>query len=205
MFTINIYLKFALIAIFLIGGVALAFIYGLVYSWFLILIGLIFLASYLLLGTIQSAATFVQVQNFEAAEKRLNLTFAPKLLYVANRAIYYIIRGSILMHKKETKEAEELFNKALALNLPSDNEKALVLLQLAGIQANRGNWTGAVNYHKQAKKLKITEPTIKSQIDQLEKGLANRGQLNVARSMGKQGMQMMQGGYGSKRRRPKMR
>jgi tetratricopeptide (TPR) repeat protein len=205
MFTVNIYLKFALIAIFLIGGIALAFVYGLVYSWFLILIGLIFLASYFLLGTIQSAATFVQVQNFEAAEKRLNLTVYPRLLYVANRAIYYIIRGSILMYKKETKEAEELFTKALSLNLPSDNEKALVLLQLAGIQANRGNWTGAANYHKQAKKLKISEPTIKAQIDQLEKGLANRGQMNVARSMGKQGMQMMQGGYGSKRRRPKMR
>ncbi len=40
MFSINIYIKFALIAIFLLGGISLALVYGLGYSWILILIGL---------------------------------------------------------------------------------------------------------------------------------------------------------------------
>ena len=45
MFKINIYVKFALIAIFLLGGIGLSFVYGFGYTWILILIGLIFLIS----------------------------------------------------------------------------------------------------------------------------------------------------------------
>lgn len=205
MFTINIYLKFALIIVFFFGGIILSFFYGLGYTWILILIGLVFLISYLLLGTVQSAAAFIQASDFDGAEKRLNLTFFPNLLYVANRAVYLILKGSILAHRQQTKEAEELFTKALSLKLPTQNERAMVLLQLAGIHAGRNNWNGARNYFQQAKKLKITEGMLKEQMDLFEKALANRGQMNVARSLGKQGMQMMSKGYGSKRKRPRMR
>lgn len=206
MFKINIYLKFALIAVFLGGGILLASIYGLGYSWILILIGLIILASYFLLGTIQSAAEFIQLQDFDGAEKRLGLTKFPRLLYVTNRAIYYVLKGTIAAQKGDTNTAEELFKTALSMNLPSDNEKAMVLLQMAGIHAKRNNWNGAKTYLNQAKKLNITEPMIKGQFDEFDKALNSRGQMNVARSMGKEGMQMMKnGGYGSKRKRPKMR
>ena len=205
MFTINIYLKFALIGIFFFGGIILSFFFGFGYTWILILIGLIFLASYLLLGTVQSAATFIQASDFDGAEKRLKLTFFPNLLYVANRAVFMIMQGSILAQKQQTKEAEVLFNKALSLKLPTDNERAMVLLQLASIHAGRNNWNGARNYFQQAKKLKISEGMLKEQLDLFEKALANKGQMNVARSMGKQGMQLMTQGYGSKRKRPRMR
>ena len=56
MFTINIYLKLALIVVFLIGGTALAFTINFWYAFPLILIGLGLFVSYLLLGTVQSAA-----------------------------------------------------------------------------------------------------------------------------------------------------
>jgi tetratricopeptide (TPR) repeat protein len=206
MFKINIYVKFALIAVFLGGGIVLASIYGLGYSWILILIGLIFLASYILLGTIQSAAELIQFQDFDGAEKRLNLTKFPQFLYVTNRAIYYVLKGTIATQRGDNNTAENLFNKALGMNLPSDNEKAMVLLQMAGIHAKKNNWNGAKNYLNQAKKLNISEPMIKKQFDEFDKALNSRGQMNVARSMGKEGMRMMkQGGYGGKRRRPKMR
>ena len=45
MFKINIYVKFALIAIFLLGGIILGFMYGFGYSWIMILIGVILLVS----------------------------------------------------------------------------------------------------------------------------------------------------------------
>ena len=67
MFKINIYLKFALIAIFLFGGIILGFMYGFGYSWIMILIGVIILVSYIMLGTIQSAAEM----------KGLSLSFMP--------------------------------------------------------------------------------------------------------------------------------
>ena len=204
MFKINIYVKFALIAVFLLGGIGLSFVYGFGYTWILILIGLIFLASYLLLGTIQSAAERIQVTDFAGAEKMLGLTFFPNLLYVTNRSIYYILKGSIKAQRKDTKAAEEYFQKALSLKLPSDNEKAMVLLQMCNIQMMKSNWAGAQNYFMQVKKLHISEKLIKEQIDQVEKAINSRGNINVARSMGKQGMQMMRMG-GGKRRRPPMR
>ena len=204
MFKINIYVKFAIIAVFLLGGIGLSFIYGFGYTWILILIGLIFLASYLLLGTIQSAAERIQVTDFAGAEKMLSLTFFPNLLYVTNRSIYYILKGSIEAQRKDTKAAEEYFQKALTLKLPSDNEKAMVLLQMCNIQMMKSNWAGAQNYFMQVKKLHISEKLIKEQIDQVEKAINSRGNINVARSMGKQGRQMMRMG-GGKRRRPPMR
>lgn len=206
MFKINIYLKFAIIAACFLLGTILTIYYGFWYAFIFFLIGIGFVVSYFLLGTIQSAAELIQQQQFDAADERLGLTFFPRLLYVTNRAIYYVMKGTIEAGRQNNKAAEEYFNIALALKLPTDNEKAMVLLQLANINAQKNNWTGAKVYVSQIKKLKVTESLIKDQIEMFERGLNNRGQMNVARSMGKQGMQMMQqGGMGSKRRRPKMR
>jgi len=203
MFTINIYVKFALIGLLLGGGILLSIIYGLGYSWILIIIGLLFLASYFLLGTVQSASEMLQKMDFDGAEKRLNLTMNPKWLYVTNRAFYYILKGSLAANRKENSIAEGYFNQALALKLPSDNEKGMVLLQLAGIQANKNNWTSAKNYLFQCKNLKITEPTLKDQVKQFETAVNNRGQAKLAQSMGMKGGQAMN--IGGKRKRPKMR
>ena len=203
MFTINIYLKFAIIFLCLVGGIVLSFVLGIGYTWIFIIIGLLFLASYLLLGTVQSASEMLQKMDFEGAENRLNLTYFPKLLYVTNRAFYYILKGSLAAQKKDNNAAELYFNQALALDLPSDNEKGMVLLQMSGIQAQKNNWTGAKNYFYQAKKLKLTEPQLKEQFKQFETAIENRGQMKVAQSMGmKTGQMMMPGG---KRRRPKMK
>lgn len=203
MFTINIYVKFAVILVGIVGGIILSFVLGIGYTWIFILIGLVFLISYLLLGTVASASELLQKTDFEGAEKRLKLTFFPNLLYVTNRAFYFILSGSLAAQKKDTVVAEEYFNKALSLKLPSDNEKAMVLLQMAGIQAQKNNWNGAKNYFYQAKNLKITESALKEQFKQFETAINNRGQMKVAQSMGmKTGQMVMPGG---KRRRPKMR
>lgn len=203
MFSINIYLKFAIIAICLIGGIILSFVLGIGYTWIFILIGLLFLASYLLLGTVQSASEMLQKMDFDGAEKRLNLTYFPNLLYVTNRAFYFILKGSLAAQRKDNAVAEDFFNQALALKLPSDNEKAMVLLQMAGIQAQKNNWNGAKNYFYQAKNLKITEAALKEQFKQFETAINNRGQMKLAQSMGVKTGQM--GMMGGKRRRPKMR
>lgn len=206
MFTINIYVKFALIALFLGGGIILAFTQGFWYAFIFLLIGLGLLASYLLLGTIQSAAEMIQTMDLDGAEKRLGLTFFPKLLYVSNRAFYYIIKGTIAINRNNTSLAEGYFNQALELELPSDTEKGMVLLQMANINAQKNKWTAAQNYYRDAKKLNITEPQLKNQLEDFGKALKNRGQAKAAQGMGmgRRGKQTMQAGK-SKRRRPKMR
>lgn len=204
MLTINIYLKLALIVLFLGGGIVLWSIYGFWYSFFFLLVGILLLVSYFLLGTVQSASTFIQDGDFEGADKRLNMTVFPNWLYVTNRAIYKILKGTIASQTGKSKIAEGYFNEALALNLPTDNEKGMVLIQLASIHANKNNITGAKNYFNQAKKLKITEPQIKEQLELMDKAFSqSQASRRASQGMGgKRGGMMQPGG---KRRRPKMR
>jgi len=81
MLSINIYLRFALMAVLLIGGTVLAFLFGFWYAFPLLLAGIALLVGYVMLGTVQSAAQIMNATDFEGAEKRLNLTLTPKLLY----------------------------------------------------------------------------------------------------------------------------
>lgn len=198
MFTINIYLKIGLIILTLVAGPVLMATWGFWYGFPFLLIGLGLLASYIFLGTVQSAAQLVEKMEFEHAEKRLKMTLFPRLLYVTNRAFYYIINGTLALNLKKNDEAEEWFNRAKDLKLPSDSERGLVLMQLATINANKGKWNQAKAYYQEVKKLKITEPQLKEQIKQFDTAFRQRGQAKHLRT----GAAVRTGG---KRRRPKMR
>jgi len=203
MYTVNIYLKFAIIAVCFILGIFTSVAYGIGYGILFILIGLGFLASYIFLGTVQSAAQLVQAGDVDEAEKRLNLTFKPDWLYVTNRAYYYLMHGTVALQKGNTDKAEQWFEKAETLELPSDNEKAMVQLQLASINANKGKWKAAQLHFRNVKKLKVSEPQMKEQIKQFEKMINNRGSIKQAQRMNRgKGMPIKPGG---KRRRPKIR
>ncbi len=201
MFSINIKLKFALIALFLVGGILLAIFQGFWYALPFLLIGIGLLASYIMLGTVQSAAQLVQEMKFEEAEARLNLTWKPEYLYKTNQAFYNILKGSLAMNKKDNNAAEEYFKKAEAIDLPTDDEKAMVQLQLANINAQKQKWNAAKVYFMNAKKLKVTQQQIKDQIAQFDLAFKQRGQMKNAQGQGRRNM-MQPGG---KRRRPKMR
>jgi tetratricopeptide (TPR) repeat protein len=198
-YNINIYLRFALIALGIFGGIALSVAYGFWYGFLFILAGILLLVGYVLLGTVQSAATFLQTQDFDAAQKRLDLTFFPKFLYGPNRAYYHLLRGTIGMQKQEYDYAEAEYALAQKAGLPSDNEKAMILLQLANLRAQKGNWTAAQTYVRQLKELKVTEPQLRDQIKEFDKAISQRGQVQQMRGMNR--------GYmpGGKRPRPKMR
>jgi len=198
MFTINIKLKLAIIALGILGGVALMFTAGFWYGFPFLLIGIGFLVSYILLGTVQSAAVMLEKTQFAEAEERLNWTLKPNWLYVTNRAFYYIMKGSIAANLNRPDEAEAFFEKAKDLKLPSDNERALVYLQLANIKANQGKWTQARSIFHQVKKFNITEGMLKEQVKQFDKALGQSGNMVHLRT----GQAMQPGG---KRRRPKMR
>lgn len=183
MFTINIYLRFALIGLFLGGGVLLTIFQGFWYAFPLLLIGIALLAGYILLGTVQSTAQLVQDQQFEEADKRLALTLKPDWLYKTNRAFFYMIKGTLAMNRKDHTAAEEWLTKAQSIELPSDNEKAMVLLQLANINVSKNKWTKAKAIFQEMKKLKVTEPVMKEQIKMFEKALGQRGQMKHAQGM----------------------
>lgn len=206
MFTIHPYLKFALIAVCLIGGTVMMFTLPWGYGLPFVIIGIILLVSYILLGTIQHTAKVLQAnQNYLEAEKWLNLTWKPEWLYVTNRAYFYMMKGTIAQGLGRTDEAETWLQKAQTVNLPTDNEKAAVQLQLAGIAIQRQKVNLAKNYLKNIKDLNVTEPMLRDQIKQFDKAMAQQGQMKMAQQMG----MMQKGGMPinprSKRRRPPMR
>lgn len=205
MFQINIYLRFALMALTLLAGIVPFFVKGLGFWWGFpfLLVFIVLTLGYFLLGTVGSSAMLVQKGNLDEAEKRLSLTRWPRWLYVTNRAYYYMLKGTLAMHRKDMEASETYLRMAQALNLPTDNEKAMLELQLANIAASKGKWNQAQIHYRKLKEFKVTETLIKDQIKQFEKALENRGQVKAALRMGAQGMSMMN--PSSKRRRPKMR
>jgi tetratricopeptide (TPR) repeat protein len=203
MFVINPYLRFALIAAGILGGVALWLAFGFWYGFPFLLGGLILGVSYIFLGTVGPAAKVLQTQDFAKAEQLLNLTLKPEWLYSANRAFYYMMKGSIALQRKDLETGEQWLRQAEAIDIPTPNERAMLQIQLAQIEASRQRWKPAQNHLRKAKEANVTVGAIKEQIDQLEIALKQRGQLKAAQRMGRQGHGMMQ--RSGKRRRPKMR
>src|SRR5690625_7005661 len=135
MFTINIYLRLALIVATLGGAIILTSLYGFWYAFPFYLIGIILLVGYILFGTIQSAAQIMQLMDIAGTEKRLNLTLSTRLLYSANRTYYYMLKGTLAQHQKDVDLSEHYFHLAKATKMPKDNERDLDKFQLAHIHA----------------------------------------------------------------------
>ncbi len=200
MFSINIYLRFALIAGGLIGGIALWATQGIWFGIWFVLMGIALAVGYIMLGTVQSAALLLQSKQFDEAEKRLELTFFPRFLFSFNKAYYYMLKGQIAMQKGNMDESEALLQKAMSMPLTSDNERAALIVQMASIHISKSRWTQAQNLMRQLKDLKVTEPMIKEQVAMMEKALQNN---KAALQMGRAGYGTPMGG--GKRPRPKMR
>ena len=203
MFIIPPYIRFALIAAGIIGGGVLWAAFGFWYGFPFLLAGLILLGGYIFLGTVGPAAKAVQMQDFDRGEQLLNLTLKPNWLYSANRAFYYMMRGTIALSRKDLNAAEGYLKQADAIDVPTANEKAMLKLQLAQIEANRRNFNAAKKYLKAAKDTNVKLPQITEQIDMLDTALKQSGQAKAAQRMGKEGHRMMS--RGGKRRRPKGR
>jgi hypothetical protein len=203
MFVINIYLRFALIVVGILGGVALWAAYGFWYGFPFVLVGVILLAGYLMLGTILSTNQLLAKQELDAAEARLKLTFFPKMLLMGYKGVYYMTFGALYMQRKDFNTAEMWIKKSLDSGLPTDNERGAALLQLVMIAAGRNNIRAAQNHFAEIKKLNITEGMLKEQVKEVDKQLKQAGQ-----AMNPSMMAMMGGkGFrpGGKRRQPPMR
>ncbi|MCS6929989.1 MAG: hypothetical protein NZM43_10925 [Saprospiraceae bacterium] len=199
MYTINVYLRFALIAGGVLGGIVLWLVYGFWYGFPFLLVGLFLLVGYLLLGTLVSTSILLSQARFEEAEKRLKLTFFPNLLLMGYKGVYYMTKGILAVQKKDLPTGEKWLRTALEVGLPSDNERGAVLLQLAMIAGSKNNRQAAQAYLNDLKKLNITEPMLKEQIKGIEKQLKQMSQAFNPSMIG-----FLQRG-GNKRRMPRIR
>ena len=204
MFTINIYLRFALILVGLLGGIGLWLAYGFWYGFPFLLIGIFALIGYLMLGTIMSTNMLLSQSRFQEAEQRLGLTFFPGILLVGYKGVFYMTKGALAMQKKDLATGESWLKKALNAGLPSDNERGAALLQLAMISASKNNKMAAQNHMAEIKKLNITESMLKEQVKDLEKQLKQLGQSMNPSMVGMMGRGGNRGG-GGKRKMPRMK
>ena len=204
MFIIPPYVRFAAIAVSLIGGIALWVTLGIWYGIFFVIIGLVLLAGYILLGTVAPAAQALQTQDFDGAEKLLDLTWKPEWLYSANRAFYYMTRANIALSRKQIPEGEAWLRKAEAIDIPTPTEKAALHVQLCQIEMQKKNYTAARKHLNKAKDTNVKMPQIREQIQMLEQALKQSGQVKAAQRMGRAGHGMV-GGRSGKRRRPRNR
>ena len=203
MFVIPPYVRFALIAVLLLGGIALWATQGIWYGIFFVITALILLAGYVFLGTVAPAAKKIQMQDFDGAEKMLGLTLKPEWLYSANRAFYYMMKGNIALSRKQMAEGEAWLRKAESIDIPTPAERATLNFQLAQIEFQRKNFRAAEKYMKKVKEANVKIPQIQEQIAMMDQALKQSGQMKAAQRMGKQGHGMM--GRGGKRRRPRNR
>jgi hypothetical protein len=205
MFSINIKLRFALIALGIVGGSLLSWAYGFWYGFPFILTGLILLAGYFMLGTIVSTNQLLGQMRVEEAEERLKMTYFPNWLLVGYKGVYYMTKATIAMQRKDWPSAEADLKTALDKGLPSDNERGGAMLQLMMIGAQRGNLNNVPAQMAEIKKLNITDPNLKEQLKSVEQ------QLKMAKNnpMNPSTLAMMGGrnGFrpGSKRPRPRVR
>ena len=202
MFIIPPYIRIALIALGIVGGIALWATFGFWYGFFFVLTGVILLLGLIFLGTVGPAAQALQDSDFDKAEKMLNLTPNPNWLYSTNKAYFYMLKGSIAIARKDINEGERYLKMAEAVEVPSDNERAMLQIQLAQIALSKQRFQEAKIHYKKAKGLKISEGPLKDQFRQLEQAINQSGQVKAAMRQGRAGHGMAAGG---KRRRPKMR
>ncbi|MGB1217445.1 MAG: tetratricopeptide repeat protein [Saprospiraceae bacterium] len=181
MFSINIYLRFALMAILILGGIILSIAVNFWYGLPLLLVGLVLAVGYVMFGTVQSAAMMMQDGDFDATEQRLGLTLKPEWLFGPSKAMYFLTKGTIAVNRKDMDGAETWFKKAEEIKMPTDNETAMVQIQLAALNASRRRWNHAKAHVKKAKDLNITNNEMKMQLVQIEQMVKTKGQSHAVR------------------------
>ena len=183
-------------------------------SWFFILIMLILIGKHLVLGTINPAVMKLQTQDFEGAEKLLAYTWRPSWLKFGYHGMYYVIKSQLAFQKNEFKSAEVYSHKALAIDLPDDDAKAMVYLQLIGVYIQRTNLNPTMITGQQktkikallqkAKRLHVRNEQIKGQIKELDQILKGRPNEMHRKIMSRRQKVSMNQGYmrrgGGKRR-----
>jgi len=130
--------------------------------------GVVFIAyGYFKEGTVVLAAKAYHHQNFEKAERLLLEIKNPDRLKKSRRGYYEFMYGNIELKRQNFPEAERHFQIASKFKLKNENEKALVLVQLANLNIKKNEFEKAGAYTDIAKELKISS-RVKDIIQKIE-------------------------------------
>lgn len=134
----------------------------------IIVFGIIFvLYGYFKEGTVVLAAKAYHRQDLKKTEKLLREIKNPDRLKKSRRGYYEFMFGNIELKRENFLEAERHFQIASRFPLKNENEKGLVLTQLANLNLRKKEFIKAQAYIDIAKELKISS-RVKGIIDRIE-------------------------------------
>lgn len=158
----NFYIKyrFQIGIAFLALAVVANILYGFWPSFVLYLIAILSIFTHFFIGPLRVIQEYLEVGDFEGAEKVLNSIKFPGLLYKPVRSVYYTLKGNIAMTKQDFDSAEKHMKKSLDLGLPMKEAEGANKLQLGMMAMQKGNMKEGESLIRQA--LKAGIPTRKA-------------------------------------------
>jgi hypothetical protein len=118
-------------------------------------------------GTVVLAAKAYHQHDLKKTEKLLREIKNPDRLKKSRRGYYEFMLGNIELKRENFSEAERHFQIASRFPLKNENEKGLVLTQLANLNLHKKEFIKAQAYIDIAKELKISA-RVKSIIERIE-------------------------------------
>jgi len=149
--------RFIVIALAVIG-----IAYCLVYGYYNVIVYLLGIAGYMVWSQYREGTVFLATQAFHnqdyAKTKALLAEIKnPDYLRKGRRNFYEFMQGNIALKENRIEEAEVHFQLASRLPWKRDNEKAMVLINLANINLRKKEYERVDAYVEVAEKLKLTQ------------------------------------------------
>lgn len=119
-------------------------------------------------GTVMLAAKAFQQKDYDKAETLLSEIRDPDKLSKKRRGFYEFISGNIELQKNNFEEAERHFQIASRFPLRNENDKGIILVQLANLNLRKRDFTKARAYAEKAKSLKVSA-RVQNIIQKIEK------------------------------------
>ena len=119
-------------------------------------------------GTVYAAFQQLRKQNYKKAEKLLSKIKDPEKLRKSHKSYYHFTKGFIDLDKQELDASFSELSKALNIGLRTQNDTAIVLLNLGAIEFERKNYKKAKEYALQSKEFDV-KPIVTTEIEKLLK------------------------------------
>jgi tetratricopeptide (TPR) repeat protein len=139
----------------------------------MLIAGGLFIYGYFKYGTVYAAFQQMKKDNKKKAEELISKIKNPEKLTKGHKSYYYFTTGIIALEKKEFEKSHSDLTQALNIGLRTENDKSIVLLNLANIELLKKNYTEANEFIKKARELNL-KPLVKSEANRIE------NEINVA-------------------------
>ncbi len=165
-------LRFALIALLFISGIAVFIVYS---KWQLMLMlwatALLLVMAHFRYGSIMRVQFALQTNRIDHAEQLLNAIKRPQWLTPRYQAYYLFSRGVIAFSRKQYDEGTDWLKRSLDAGLSGKMELAIVHLNLAHVAFYKQNYEESNAFLEKAKQQGVSDLYLKQRFEELERAL----------------------------------